>query len=125
MMTATQFREALKKAKEADLVHVREAVEEALLLVEEQMEKALANPKYVSNNPCFGAEMPAKAMYNGSYDKFIHLFNTKLALSGWTVEKSHDGGGMYATYVVKMVPETSEKNTKPYPRPKNPHPCLY
>ncbi len=113
MKTASEFRLALEKAKAEDLNPVREAVTEAIALVEKQMEKALDNPTNVSNDPYFGDKMPAKALYKGKYDAFLHEFNTRLALSGWMAEQSHDGGGMYATYVVKMVPVRTQK----YPEP--------
>lgn len=114
MKTATEFKEALAKAKLEDLGPVNQAAEEAIALVEKQMDKALANPTNVSCDPHFGAEMPAKAYYKGNYKAFLHALNTKLALTGWMAEESHDGGGMYATYVVKMVPT---RTREAYPRP--------
>lgn len=104
MKTASEFTLALAKAKKKDLITVHQAVDEAIALVEKQMDDAIENPKCVSNNPYFGDKMPAKAWYKGKYDAFLHELNTRLALTGWTAEQSHDGGGMYATYVVKMAP---------------------
>lgn len=104
MKTATQFKLALENAKKQDLAPVREAVKEAIVAVEAQMDKALENPTNVSHSPVFGDKMPAKALYKGKYDHFLHALNTELALTGWMAEENHDGGGMYATYLVRMVP---------------------
>lgn len=104
MKTATEFKLALQKARNEDLNGVREAVKEAIATVEAQMDKALENPTNVSHSPVFGDKMPAKAFYKGKYDNFLHALNTELALTGWRAEESHDGGGMYATYLVRMAP---------------------
>lgn len=115
MKTATQFKLALEKAKKEDLTPVHEAVNEAIAIVEKQMDEAIANPTNTNMNPYFGDKMPAKAWYKGNYKAFLHALNTKLALTGWVAEESHDGGGMYATFVVKMVP-TRTRGEK-YPEP--------
>lgn len=115
MKTATEFKEALQKAKLEDLSPVREAVKEAIAIVEKQMDDALANPTNVSNSPVFGDKMPGKARYKNSFNHFIRILNTELALTGWAAEESHSGDGGHATFLVKMVPTRTRGERYPEP----------
>ena len=104
MKTASEFKLALEKAKAADLNPVREAVKVAITIVEKQMDEAIANPTNVSSSPVFGDKMPPKSVYKGSYNHFIQILNTELALSGWAAEERHSGDAHgHATFIVKMV----------------------
>jgi hypothetical protein len=102
MKSAADFRKALDEAKNRSLDPVRLAVKDALVMVEFQMKDALAKPDSYSANPYFGDKMPVGAYYKGGYKDFIRLLGAELTPLGYIVEQSHDGGGMYSTYVVRM-----------------------
>jgi hypothetical protein len=125
MKTAADFRKALDEAKDRSLDPVRLAVKDAISKVEFQMEAALAKPDNYSANPYFGDKMPIGAHYKGGYKDFLRLLSAEVAPLGYIVEESHDGGGMFATFVVRM-PEKRDEVVRmkglpmdPTPRRKN------
>ena len=99
---AAHFCIKLAEAKSRELDKTREAVETFLKRFKQHLDMLLANPDKFTSHTCYVEELRGNMYVKGAdCSFFVESVKSKLSPLGYRVEKSHDGGGMYETIVVR------------------------
>jgi hypothetical protein len=99
--TAEELRKKIADAKDRDLQPVRDAAKKIINKFEEYIKNVLADPKRYTSHSSFSVEMPGEAYENNRAEECLFSTIRTTLPTGYRVEKSHDGGGMYSTVVIR------------------------
>lgn len=97
----TTLREQIAQAKDRSLEPIRTEAEKILAGFAEHLNKLLTNPNQFTSHTCFVAKLPVEGEGTAKMEYFFRIIREKLVPLGYLVEKSHDGGGMYGTVVIR------------------------
>ena len=99
--SAAELRTKLEHAKERKLKPVYDAAEKMIDDFAVHIVNLVGEPGNYTHHTSFVKEIPAAAYHNASANIFIDYIQNKLMPLGYVVEKSHDGGGLYSTVVIR------------------------
>jgi len=106
--TAEELRKLIGEAKERDLQPVKDAAKKVVESFAKRIGELLADPKKFTSHTLFSMEMPIEAYENPRAEACFFATVKSLLPADYVVEKSHDGGGMYSTVVIRWnLPATT------------------
>lgn len=102
------LRVQIADAKNRKLDKQREAGKQFLERFKQHLEKLIADPYKFTSHTTYSEELKGDMFANGVDPTFfLEYVQAQLASLGYRVEKSHDGGGMYSTILVRWDIEKS------------------
>jgi hypothetical protein len=105
------LRVQIAEAKNRSFDKQREAGKQFIERFKEHLDELIADPYQFTSHTCYSEKIEGDMYANGTDSKFfIDYVTTQLASYGYRVEKSHDGGGMYETIVVRWDIVKSKRN---------------
>lgn len=113
----TELRQKIAEAKDRKLTKVRAVGDLFIERFGLHLEALLTNPSKFTSHTSYGEEIKGDAYSDGANaDYYINYVKGVLSPLGYVVEKSHDGGGMYSTIVVRWD-IVSRPRGESYPEP--------
>lgn len=106
----TLLRERIANAKNRKLDKQRDASKEFIARFNSHLIRLIADPDNFASHTSYSEEIKGDMYTSGSNsDFFFQCVKGELEPLGFRVEKSHDGGGMYSTIVVRWDIEKSKR----------------
>lgn len=110
--SAIELRAKIGIAKNRALDPIRAAGNECIKRFKAHLEELLTDPSKFTSHTSWSEEIKGAAT-NSDVDFYIGYIHSQLSPMGYRVEKSHDGGGMYSTVLIRWDIEPRPRATHP------------
>jgi len=108
---AFQLRKMIDEAKSRHHDKQRAAAKDFITRFTSHLNKLVSDPSKFTSHTVYSEEVKGDMYTSGAdSDFFFDSVKGELAPLGYRVERSHDGGGMYSTIVVRWDIETRKRN---------------